>query len=131
IGQRSVIGRAGPGDFMTDDDSPDNVIPFPDLVTSAVARGLREYFQKLADEPLPDEIAALAQEFVKLANGGPEPETPTNGGEEKGTEEKSDCVEPRCCERAVFGKLSLTLSPHSSYLANLPRSFRTKRTPAG
>jgi hypothetical protein len=77
---------------MTDDDSPDNVIPFPNQVTSAVARGLREYFQKLADEPLPDEIAALAQEFVKLANGGPESETPTNGSDEKGAEEKSDCV---------------------------------------
>jgi hypothetical protein len=73
---------------MTDDDPPDNVILFPNQVTSAVARGLREYFQKLADEPLPDEIAALAQEFVKLANGEPEPETRTDDSEEKGTEER-------------------------------------------
>jgi hypothetical protein len=73
---------------MTDDDPPDNVIPFPHQVTSAVARGLREYFQALTDEPLPDEIAALAQEFVKLANGGPELGTRANDSEEKGTEEK-------------------------------------------
>lgn len=75
---------------MTDDeDRPDNVIPFPHVSPYALSRALRQYFQSLADEPLPPEIESLAREFVKLAEGPAEPAKPAQGPEKtKDTKEK-------------------------------------------
>jgi hypothetical protein len=75
---------------MTDDeDRPDNVIPFPHVSPYALSRALRQYFQSLADEPLPPEIESLAQEFVKLAEGPAAPKKPTKGAAKtKDTKEK-------------------------------------------
>lgn len=68
---------------MTDDeDRPDNVIPFPHVSPYELSRALRQYFQSLADEPLPPEIELLAQEFVKLAEGPAKPAKPAKGAKE-------------------------------------------------
>jgi hypothetical protein len=53
---------------MSDDDEPrDNVVPFRHVIPFAIGLELRRYYQSLLEEELPDEIAALAQEFAELS----------------------------------------------------------------
>lgn len=52
----------------SDDNPPDNIIPFGHLVPWAIADELRRYYGKLVDEPLPNDIESLSQQLAaKLA----------------------------------------------------------------
>jgi Anti-sigma factor NepR len=62
---------------MTDDDEPpDNVIPFRNMIPYAIGLDLRRYYQALVAEPLPDKILELYQEFEKLAQEPEQSEEP-------------------------------------------------------
>jgi hypothetical protein len=47
----------------SDDDLPDNVIPFGHVIPWAIAEGLGRYYQALLSEELPERISALFQLF--------------------------------------------------------------------
>jgi hypothetical protein len=69
---------------MTDDDDPpNNVVPFRHVIPYAVAQGLRDYYASLLCEPMPEKIAALSQEFEKLAKDTENKDTEDNDSEEK------------------------------------------------
>ena len=44
-----------------DNDPPDNVIPFGNVVSAPIAEELHRYYQSLVSAELPEEIAALMQ----------------------------------------------------------------------
>ena len=48
----------------SNDNPPDNVVPFGHLVPWAIADELRRYYGALVDEPLPQQIEALSKELA-------------------------------------------------------------------
>jgi hypothetical protein len=62
-----VIPRysGGSGGVMTDsdDDLPDNVIPFGHVIPGVIAEELRRYYQALLSAPLPEDILALFRQY--------------------------------------------------------------------
>ena len=48
----------------SNDNPPDNVVPFGHLIPWAIADELRRYYGALVDEPLPRQIEALSKELA-------------------------------------------------------------------
>ncbi len=48
----------------SNDNPPDNVVPFGHLIPWAIADELRRYYDALVDEPLPRQIEALSKELA-------------------------------------------------------------------
>jgi hypothetical protein len=48
----------------SNDNPPDNVVPFGHLIPWAIADELRRYYGALVDEPLPHQIEALSKELA-------------------------------------------------------------------
>ena len=48
----------------SNDNPPDNVVPFSHLIPWAIADELRRYYGALVDEPLPQQIEALSKELA-------------------------------------------------------------------